>query len=293
MRNIVYFLLVSISTHLFADDQNSETIYSSIKPLLEKFTRPFTVFDYDSENNYLSFRIAKEFPLATCVIGGRNSEVLSSMLPLCSEATELKNIILLNKSLSIADLKNLAHTEHFDMMLSFNPNPVKNLFAIAKTLSDTVITSNGQEQGIKIIQGNGTLKIKKHWFSNEKPTIPLIIDEKHQMMILSPADSKWAFNVTRAPGISLVTFLALQGSWPDLTKVENAISSISWKFHKHLDPWNIYVTGRDIEVLPFSQESNLSTSTKQYITDLLHMTPADIKKTLTINALQENTKLPE
>lgn len=289
MRNIVYFLLLTFSSQIYSTEQDFETLYSSLKPFLEKFTRPFTVLDYDSESSYFAFRIAKEFPLATCIIAGKNSEILNSTLPHLAESDDLKNIILLSKPLTIADLKNFAHTEHFDIMLAFNPIIAKNFYATAKTLSDNVVVPNDQEQSIKIIPGNGALKIKPHWFSSKKPTIPLIINENHQSMTITPPDSHWSYNVTRAPGISLITFLALQGSWPDLSHLEEAISNISWKYYSHLAPWDIIVTGAKIEVQPFSLNFISAKNPKQFVLDLLHMTPSEIKE----NLLQENSETPK
>ncbi len=293
MRNIVYILLLSFSSLLYSNEPDFETLYSSLKPLLEKFTRPFTVLDYDSESNYFAFRIAKEFPLATCIMAGKNGELLDSMLSLCIESPDLKNILLLSKPLSIADLKNLAHTEHFDVMLAFNPIIAKNFYAIAKTLSDNVVVPNYQEQTVKIIPGNGALKIKSHWFSSEKPTIPLLINEKQQSMTLTPLNSHWSYSITRAPGISLITFLALKGSWPDLPLLEKAISNISWKYYSHLAPWDIIVTGSNIEVLPFSLNLNPTKNSKEFALDLLHMPPSEIKSALTLNMLQENSETPK
>ncbi len=98
--------------------------YEALRPLLSKYTRPFTILDLGASQGYFSFRSASEFPNATAVMieGNYNDSwhIADSLLKLCIQNTQLNTIIFLQKHITVAELKRLAQTEHFDVVLAFN-----------------------------------------------------------------------------------------------------------------------------------------------------------------------------
>lgn len=98
--------------------------YEAIRPLLNAYKRPFTVLDIGASQGYFSFRLTTEFPHATAVMieGNYNDSwhIADSLLKLCIKNTKLNNIIFLQKRITIEDLRKLAQTEHFDVVMAFN-----------------------------------------------------------------------------------------------------------------------------------------------------------------------------
>ncbi len=267
MQALLLILTCFISLNLHSDE-----LYTFIKPTLEAFSRPFSVFDFDSENQETVIQIAKDFPQATCIIAGTDEEILSQAVATCKLEKNLSNLIVLTKPLSINDLKNLASTEHFDIALLANPEPSKSLIFVTKILANKIITAN-----LSQINGNKNVKIKPHWFSSEKVSIPLNISDKGQSITLTPPGAVWSYDVTRVPGISLVTFLALRGALPEVSTLEKAASEIKWDHYKSAAPWNIYITNSRIEFVPLTENQNEPKLTKKFFLSLLNSDPAELK----------------
>ena len=97
-----------------------DTRYNAIKPLLGKYTRPFTVLDIGASNGYFTFRIAKDFPESVVIaVEGSDEYCGYSLLDLCDK-NELSNVVYLNHKLSIDDIERLGECEHFDVVLCMN-----------------------------------------------------------------------------------------------------------------------------------------------------------------------------
>lgn len=283
MRNIIYFFLVFVTPFIYSDSPDEDALFASLKETLNKFTRPFTILDYNSETPDLVFQIAREYPLATCILAGKNKDVLAEFLSHCKNQKDLTNVVLLGKPLTANDLKNLAQTEFFDITISHRNANVKSFLQIAKNLSELVITEDkNKETGAYttlFTKGTETPKVKLHWFSEQKPTFAINLSESGYTMTIDDGANNVSHKMTRAPGVSLVTFLALEGSYPEMRLLEKKISKIRWKYYKHLAPWDIYVSGQQVEILPISLAPNIRENPKQFILDILH-NPLEIKSYL-------------
>jgi hypothetical protein len=286
MRSIIYFLLLFVSPFLYSESPKEEALYASLQETLNKFTRPFTILDYNSATPDLVFRIARDYPLATCILAGKDPETLALFLTQCKEQKELTNVILLSKPLTVGDLKNLAQTEYFDITISHRNANVKSFLQIAKNFSELVITQekNKDADGYTTVftKGTETPKVKLHWFSTEKPSFAINLNENGNTITIDDVHNHVSHKVTRAPGLSLISFLALEGSYPEISVLEKKISKIRWKFYKHLAPWDIYVSGNQVEILPVSLAPNGHENPKQFVLDILH-NPSDLKQYLSNN----------
>ncbi|BAQ18323.1 class I SAM-dependent methyltransferase [Methyloceanibacter caenitepidi] len=89
--------------------------YAPIHAELERYSRPFTVFDFGANLGYFSFRIASDFPHATVVAVDNRAE-----LPKLAKANGLQNVVVLSRRMTGADLAKLAQCEVFDVVLALN-----------------------------------------------------------------------------------------------------------------------------------------------------------------------------
>jgi hypothetical protein len=280
MRNIIYFFLLFLSPFIYSDCPNQDALFASMQETLSKFTRPFTILDYNSQTPDLVFQIAREYPLATCILAGKDPEILTQFLSLCKEQKNLTNVVILGKPLTVADLKNLAQTEFFDITISHRNANVKSFLQIAKNFSELIITQDKNKESGEyttlFTKGTESPKIKLHWFSEEKPSFAINLSDNGHSITIDDETNNVSHKVTRAPGISLISFLALQGSYPESSLLEKKISKIRWKFYRHVAPWDIYVSGEQIEILPLSLAPNRRENPKQFVLDILH-NPSNIK----------------
>jgi len=124
--------------------------YEAIKKELLKFNRPFTVLDIGANLGYFSFRIANDFPNATCVM---IENAYGSKLTELAVENDLKNVIVLNTKVSSKELINLSKCEHFDIVLALNIihhiGDVDSCLSAIENLGDTIIieTPNPNDKG--------------------------------------------------------------------------------------------------------------------------------------------------
>lgn len=100
--------------------------YDAIKKILDMYKRPITVLDLGASQGYFSFRIAHDYDSTVVMIengysySATSKVIADQLLELCKLNTKLNNVIYLNTELTLANLKNLASCEHFDVVLGFN-----------------------------------------------------------------------------------------------------------------------------------------------------------------------------
>jgi hypothetical protein len=101
-----------------------EPRYDLIRPILNSYDRPFSLFDLGAAQGYFSFRIARDYPHSTCVMVEANDTSYYSrhgdmLYDLCLKNSNLNNIFYLNKKMNLSDLSFLNQREHFDIVLAF------------------------------------------------------------------------------------------------------------------------------------------------------------------------------
>ncbi|MFH1254664.1 MAG: hypothetical protein V1646_04520 [bacterium] len=101
---------------------DSQRLYNAIKPILDQYKRPITVLDLGAGQGYFAFRIAHDYD-STCIMvedNGDSFRQADQLLKLCHLNSNLHNIGLLNKRMSLQELQKLADCEHFDVILAFD-----------------------------------------------------------------------------------------------------------------------------------------------------------------------------
>lgn len=98
--------------------------YSMIQTFLNQYERQFTMLDIGADQGYYSLRTAHDYN-AVCVMIEVDNPLLDlqageQLLSICKKHCDLKNIILLKKLFTPADLKHLSECEDFDVVLALN-----------------------------------------------------------------------------------------------------------------------------------------------------------------------------
>jgi hypothetical protein len=101
-----------------------EPRYELIRPILDLYDRPFSLFDLGAAQGYFSFRIAHDYPHSSCVMAEANDTSYYSrhgdmLYDLCLKNHDLKNISFLNRKMDLSDLSFLNQREHFDVVIAF------------------------------------------------------------------------------------------------------------------------------------------------------------------------------
>lgn len=101
-----------------------EPRYDLIRPILNSYNTPFSLFDLGAAQGYFSFRIARDYPHSTCVMAEANNTSYYArhgdmLYDLCLKNRDLDNIFYLNKKMDLSDLSFLNQKEHFDVVIAF------------------------------------------------------------------------------------------------------------------------------------------------------------------------------
>ncbi|MGB8468055.1 MAG: class I SAM-dependent methyltransferase [Candidatus Babeliales bacterium] len=99
--------------------QSCESRYIAIQQVANQYTRPFTVLEIGPSEGYISLQLAHHYD-ATCVMvqdPSYNNDVLNK---LCRLNTQLHNLVLLSKRITVEELEQLAKCEHVDMVIAMN-----------------------------------------------------------------------------------------------------------------------------------------------------------------------------
>ena len=97
--------------------RDCESRYALIRPVLEKYRRPFTVLDLGANLGYFGLSILRDFPDATVV--AVESEYTPLLLDILSRQ-KADRLILLDHRISTGDIHLLADVEHFDVTLALS-----------------------------------------------------------------------------------------------------------------------------------------------------------------------------
>ena len=266
--------------------------YDAIKPILDRYKRPITVLDLSAGEGYFAFHIARDYD-ATCIMVEDNEGSLrraDQLLDLCQLNTQLQNIALLNKKLSLQELEKLADCEHFDVVLAFDyidheagdwnqtVNALlrmgDNIFIqtpwsdiAAKNIHQKKVFEYLAEQSGKLIlqtpstadpttqeqlfwfERNKTgLRCKFFWLeSNDTNMDTFRIDSTYtHKTFLKKGDSS---RVEWQKGINLITFLALNGTYPTRKTLKQAAICLRHKKLADFVPWNLIIQGNTIAII--------------------------------------------
>lgn len=96
-----------------------EERFELLRPIFDRYQKPFSMLDIGACEGYFSFRAATEYG-ANCTMfeNGYHTQKPLKLLDLCNLNTELEGISLLNYELNLQSLKEFSRREHFDAVLA-------------------------------------------------------------------------------------------------------------------------------------------------------------------------------
>ena len=267
-----------------------ERCYEAIKPLLNKYKRPITVLDLGAGQGYFSFRIARDYD-STCIMVESNDgelKLADQLLELCHLNSELQNIILLNKKMTLQEIEKLADCEHFDVILAFDyiddksEQRQKFLDAILRLGDNIFIQASASEnqskqtgnssfkESLTRLGGNLILQTRSacdpkveeslFWFQRKKDRLNCKCftykdKDKKSFRIKSTYTQKTLVKdgcfsrIQWKKGINLVTFLILNGVYPTKEKLKKEVAKLTRQKLTDFLPKNLIVQGNNIELI--------------------------------------------
>jgi hypothetical protein len=246
MRFLFFTLLFS---PLFA-------ISGSLQEVLLSYNRPFSILEIGGRGGDLGLEIAREFPLAVVTIVQRDIGLEGKKATLLLEHLKKENptnILLLNKTFTFSDFKNLSKTEHFDIVIAHDlltkihiPKKFtgEDLLQIALTLGDHLFIES--QDALLHHHSNQPIFLQENWFS-KTPLPPLIRENQHSFHLQRLEIPPFYRAITHIPGLSLINFLALRGTWPTKEWIKKELSS---HFTKEFSPSHLVLMGSSIYLYP-------------------------------------------
>ncbi len=239
---------------------NANVLYP-IESLLSEYKRPVTVLlltKLDAE----AYKTIRSRPRDCFVLWDHTFKI---------KKDHPTNLIVLSRKMSHHDLLVLSESEHFDIgLVTSHQLPMsKSYFKILKSIAlRTYLNVNEDTRIQKLLSQTGFERIGENWYhiTTKKPfnrrTMFLMdgSDQNRCREIVStytektlckkygstPTTSKWL------PGINLMTFKMLNGSFPTTKQLESEIRRIFETDHNDWMPNNMVVQGNHIELIDFA-----------------------------------------
>jgi hypothetical protein len=98
--------------------QDCESRYKAVQKIANEYTRPFTILEIGPAEGYMSFRLASEYP-TTCIMI-EDVTTNNTLVHLAQLNSNLDNLVLLDKKITVEEIQHLADCEHFDIILVMN-----------------------------------------------------------------------------------------------------------------------------------------------------------------------------
>lgn len=244
--------------------------YETIRTLLDRYTRPITVLEINPKEGYYSLRVAQDYD-ATCVMISDPDYNNNILQDICRQNTQLKNIILLSKNITLAELERLRKREHFDIVLVMNglPNielatPEEMINAIMQLGDHTIIQTSNTSLPYyleKSCAKNITLCRQNSYFlyMDRYSDRGLWQTESGRYLITSTFSEKTLTKRQRKPipwqkGIGLLTFKMFCGTHPTAQTLQRSISPLANIKSSDWAPHNMIVQGNNIILIDTDDE---------------------------------------
>lgn len=270
----VFFFISTLIAQNIQLNRNNEQ-YHLIKPLLDRYERPFTLLELDAENNACSLQIAANYD-SVCVMAGESNQLLER----CKQSN-LTNIVLLNTFFSPKQLQHLGDCEHFDVILALIDTHFnwQSNFEAMKQLGDHLIVAvsfdndalqkhilkeDGELLGditslcgkrmliYHLALSNHTLR-RKTWLRSimHKDNIYCIESSFQCKKLIKPVSwPNGAISITPwIAGINLCTFKMCNGTYPLSNQLQKSLATIRDENHTDWVMNNMIVQGAHLALI--------------------------------------------
>lgn len=275
---LLNFLVINITgiANLQANNldhlKERDALYSTIQTMIQRYKRPITLLELGKCDKTVSFTLAQEFPESVFIMNTEND-----LLEKC-KSSNAKNIILLNKQVSLLDLKTLGECEHFDIVLVHNftksfgnfnlKEALNNLLLLGEKIfveeiSDSIDT-NDTTGRLNILSQNVTtlsnsclylIELAKTKLQRRSWIFPFPPATIAAYSIFSTYSEKYLakprgheiLKTPWKPGINLVTYKMLEGIYPTTSDVIAMIKKLTSIVHSDCQAHNLIIQGNHIE----------------------------------------------
>lgn len=267
--------------------------YEIVRNFCSQYRRPFTVLDIGANLCYMGIRLAEDFP--ECTVVAVECCEWSATLSLL-RANDARRVVLLTKTVSLDDLRELAKCEHFDLVLSLSvvhrfDGPFEERVRVFQALGDHLIlevpnepcTGGNVDPGYRLppstkIIGHGA----SHLVEGGKREIALLSSPKITiekaylgcqrvdlfMSVYSDFDFKRVrFHNKTEPerdwlrGVNLKTYLDWSGVWPERAFIASLLSAqredVLAQGHNDIQAHNVILQG-DAAILIDARDPNMT-----------------------------------
>lgn len=214
----------------------------AIEQLCDQYKRPFTILSIDADDGEQEILLAKQFEHATVVMTekdrGIENKKATALVEKVKEIPRLDNIVILDCVMTAQNLELLATSEYFDIIIT----PSKENLSTLKKMSHYIIC------GGEWIDGNIKDKMERLPLFREhgpKTSYKISFNQIQSFEVSSKTPQTHA--IMKCPGISLITFFALRGLYPEKIDIVSQLQNRSIRtYFKHATPWNTIVSGNQI-----------------------------------------------
>jgi len=272
--------------NILESDHHFQSVYTSIKQTLDKFNRPFTLLDIGAHNGQYSFRIARDYD-SVCVMLEDNAELLNiCLLNNVENVILLNKNILFDDLKRLSECEQFDVILALDIQNQF-PNNWQEILNILKRMGDLIIIKDPDAQKenrtistLLLISQEKHSLMRKLWLlpptnsQDQKHIIHSNYNEKVlEKRILRPinkyllqqTDKNGNLVASEAffgsypmrkitpwiPGINLITFKMLCGSYPTASQMIENFKKLSHTQHSDWVPGNIVVQGKKLSLIDF------------------------------------------
>ena len=251
--------------------------YEAIKKVAARFKRPFTVLDIGANLAYYSVRLAEDFDCTVLAVEP------GPWMPSVLSRNDNPRVLGVRRALSLADLRELADVEHFDLVLGLSVThhfdapfadvlreirrlgfatilelPTEPNACGQKSVRETFIpddakllgmfdTHLGGTRPLVLVTDDNPALVRSYWGSPvEGSPVTIVADWKTKKKTIRDVTSDWA------RGINLETWLQLGPVFPSREYVAKLLAnSKPSEKHGDLKAWNIVLQGDAVRVIDF------------------------------------------
>jgi len=268
-----------------------EDRFGLIRDFCAQFQRPFTILDLGANLGYFSLRLTEVFDCTSFALEGVYGGWLEEVL----EQNNNPRVILARKNVKLADLRQLAEVEHFDVVLALSvihhlDGGLAESLEVLRSLGDHVILelpfeANACGQQVVREAEAATLPPEAVWMGFGKSHLAegarrIVRLSRPKTRITksylgSPREdlaltihSDWAdkqveFHHKRERrrwlrGINLQTYLWFNGVYPRRAQIAELLrySIQSSKIHRDIQPWNIVLQGDTAQLIDWDDPNH-------------------------------------
>lgn len=219
---------------------------SQLEELLSRYQRPFTMMAIGKDLEII-LEISGRFPKSVFIIA--NSQV-SDPLP---------NVIVLSKELNVGDLEIFGECENLDVAYIPDINQVaaedgnKRIRTIEK-LAHYALVSNQNSEPLTLLQSEKNYILRKSWERglHSEPSHRVHADFKEKKLLKSNKALSGKIVITDwQPGINLITFKMLKGSYPTENMIIKELEFLRQTPHNDWVINNMILRGTRIILIDF------------------------------------------